>query len=242
VRVSFVSLFPDVVLNALRHGVIARAEGNHRFQLEAVNPRDFVYDPHRKVDDRPFGGEPGMLLAAEPVALALESLNLTEESVVISTDPTGKPFDQAAAVSLAQASHIVFVCGHYEGIDQRVLDRFVTHSFSIGDYILTGGELPAMVMVDAILRNVPSVLGDPESLGADSHADGLLSAPNYTRPAEWRGDRVPEVLLSGDHAKIGRWRRAVSLRRTRETRPDLLRKAPLSAKDIEALASPLEQD
>ena len=121
-----------------------------------------------------------------------------------------------------------------------MLDAFVTHSFSIGDYILTGGELPAMVMADAILRNVPSVLGDPDSLGADSHSDGLLSAPNYTRPAEWRGEGVPEVLLSGDHAKIGRWRREVSLRKTREIRPDLLRKASLSAKDIEMLASPLD--
>jgi tRNA (guanine37-N1)-methyltransferase len=178
-----------------------------------------------------------MLIRAEPVALAIESLLVVEGAAIISTDPTGRRFGQGDAVALAGRPHVVFVCGHYEGIDERVLDRFVTHSFSIGDYILTGGELPAMVMADAIVRQLDGVLGDPGSLAADSHSDGLLSAPNYTRPATWRGESVPEVLLSGDHAKIERWRREVALTRTAETRPDLLRRANLSQRDIEMLAT-----
>jgi tRNA (guanine37-N1)-methyltransferase len=237
VRIDFVSLFPEIILHGLRHGVVGRAEANGRLHLRGVNPRDFCYDLHRKVDDRPFGGEPGMLIKAEPIALAIESLfpDGIGDAAIVSTDPTGLTFDQSAAQSLARLDRVVFVCGHYEGIDQRVLDRFVTHSFSIGDYILTGGELPAMVMADAISRLLPGVLGDAQSLEADSHTDGLLSAPNFTRPSEWRGIAVPEVLLGGDHAKIAQWRREFAVQSTARRRPDLLRKAKLTKKELDGL-------
>jgi tRNA (guanine37-N1)-methyltransferase len=238
VRVDFITLFPEMVLSALNHGVVGRAANRANIHLSAVDPRDFCYDPHRKVDDRPFGGEPGMLLRAEPVALALESILQVPPAkvAVVSTDPTGKPFTQDDAVCLADLDQVVIICGHYEGIDQRVLERYATHSFSIGDYILTGGEFPALVMADAIIRNIPGVLGDAGSLTADSHSDGLLSAPNYTRPAVWRGESVPDVLLEGNHAKISAWRKAISLRITAANRPDLLRRAVLTKKDVAVLA------
>jgi tRNA (guanine37-N1)-methyltransferase len=207
-----------------------------------ANPRDFCHDRHLKVDDKPFGGEPGMLIRAEPVARAVEWLQSGGRrseggtTAVVLTAPTGRTFDQAAAGELAEFEHVIFLCGHYEGIDHRVEESLCTHVFSIGDYVLTNGELPALVMADAVVRLLPGVLGSSASLDADSFSDGLLSAPNYTRPESWRGMEVPPVLLSGDHKKIANWRRAYALRLTRELRPDLLARTRLTKADLEVLS------
>lgn len=199
-----------------------------------ANPRDFAYDPHHKVDDRPFGGSAGMLMQPEPVALALETLQADGVAVVF-PDPTGEPFVQRHAQELAEGSGVTWVCGHYEGIDERVRGRFATHTLSLGDFVLTGGELPALVMADAVLRLRPGVIGSSESLEQDSYADGLLSAPQFTRPEVWRGEPVPEVLRSGDHGRIARWRRAWQLMETRKRRPDLFAKAQLTPDDLRLL-------
>jgi len=211
-------------------------------RFEAINPRDYCYDRHQKVDDVPFGGAAGMLLKAEPVALALEAIciqagNMDPSVEVIVTDPTGVPFSQELAQELSSKKRLVFLCGHYEGIDHRVVTRFATRSISIGDFVLTNGELPALVMADAVVRLLPGVLGSEDSLKADSHSDGLLSAPNFTRPEVWRGEPIPEVLKSGDHQAIERWRRAESLLATRKLRPDLLAKATVAKPDLDVLSS-----
>lgn len=221
----------------LGHSILGRATEKGAVSFGFANPRDFTYDRHQKVDDTPFGGEPGMLIKAEPTAIALESLGLAEDAAVILTDPAGLPFTQASARELSGRSHIVFLCGHYEGFDHRVKTQLATHAFSIGDYVLTNGELPALVMADAIVRLLPEVLGNEGSLAADSHSDGLLSAPNYTRPDVWRGEAVPEVLKSGNHGAIARWRREQALRATREVRPDLLASARLEKADLDVLSS-----
>jgi tRNA (guanine37-N1)-methyltransferase len=238
VRIDFVSLFPEMILPSLAHSILRRAQEAERVQFRAVNPRDFCYDRHQKVDDAPFGGEPGMLIRPEPVAAALEWLAQGQEaaSAVVLTAPTGKLFNQAAATDLARLNRVVFLCGHYEGFDHRVETQLATHVFSIGDYVLTNGEMPALVMADAIVRLLPGVLGDPGSLQADSFNDGLLSAPNYTRPEVWQGEAVPAVLKSGDHKAIAKWRREQSLNITASIRPDLLSKANLSKADAERLS------
>lgn len=222
--------------------MMRRASEGGFVTFDAINPRDFCYDSHQKVDDVPYGGQPGMLIKAEPVALALEAIESNPESreertAVISTDPTGRRFDQAMAREFAQASRLVFLCGHYEGFDERLTRRFCTHSVSIGDFVLTNGELPALVMVDAVVRLLPGVLGSQASLAADSHSDGLLSAPNYTRPEVWRGEPVPDVLRSGNHEEIRRWRRQQALLATKLLRPDLLAKAKLDKRDLDVLSS-----
>jgi tRNA (guanine37-N1)-methyltransferase len=233
-RLDFVTLFPEMVLGALGHSIMKRAQAADLVEFATRNPRDFTTDKHRTVDDNPFGGGPGMLMKAEPVGLAIESFGPAD--AVVLTDPTGRLFTRGDAFTLARLHHVVFVCGHYEGIDDRVRLRFATHVFSIGDYVLTNGELPALVMADAVARLVPGVLGSEESLEIDSHADGLLSAPQFTRPEEWRGLSVPPVLLSGNHGEIERWKRRESLRTTREHRPDLFAKARLSEADLKLLS------
>jgi tRNA (guanine37-N1)-methyltransferase len=207
-------------------------------EFRTANPRDFCHDRHLKVDDKPFGGEPGMLIRAEPVARAIEWLDKGEHgtTAVVLTAPTGRPFDQAGARKLAQFDRVIFLCGHYEGIDHRIEEKFCTHVFSIGDYVLTNGELPALVMADAVVRLLPGVLGSSASLDADSFSDGLLSAPNYTRPEVWREMAVPPVLLGGDHKVIQKWRRAYALKLTRELRPDLFSRVKLRKGDLELLA------
>ena len=219
-EIGFVSLFPEVIRPYLEASILHRAKVADLVSFSVANPRDFTYDRHAKVDDSPFGGEPGLLIKAEPVALAVESFNWTS-AVVISTDPAGIPFRQADAIELASQSSVVFLCGHYEGIDERVIDYLGARRYSIGDFVLTGGELPALVMADAICRNVPGVLGDSASLAADSFTNGGLSAENYTRPAVWRGIPVPDLLMSGNHAEIAKWRAARAREITRERRPDL---------------------
>lgn len=237
-RVEFVTLFPEMVMATLGHSILGRASEAGVVEFRTANPRDFCHDRHAKVDERPFGGEPGMLIRAEPVARAVEWLDRDSNHVkkaVVLTAPTGRTFDQNAARELAAFDRVTFLCGHYEGIDHRVEEAICTHVFSIGDYVLTNGELPALIMADAMVRLLPGVLGSAESLDADSFSDGLLSAPNYTRPAVWRGREVPAELTRGDHKAIARWRRKRSLQLTRDLRPDLLAKAKLTKEDLKLL-------
>jgi tRNA (guanine37-N1)-methyltransferase len=236
-RIDFVTLFPEMVLHAMRQSMLKRAEEAELTRYHAVDPREFTTDNHRTVDDKPYGGGPGMVMKPEPVAQAIRSLDLEEGTAVVLPDPTGLLFRQEDAAKLAATPRIVFVCGHYEGIDHRIVERFVTHRFSIGDYVLTGGELPALVMADAIVRLVPGVLGCGQSLEIDSHQGGLLSAPQYTKPQNWEGMEVPEVLRSGDHGAVERWKRQIALKITREQRPDLFCRAKLEKTDLDLLSS-----
>ncbi len=239
--IDFLTLFPEMVLNACRHSILSRAEDDGRVAYGAVNPRDFTYDRHGKVDDAPYGGASGMLISVVPVHLALHSIGINPHPegniAVILTDPTGKTFTQDDAQALSKKERVVFLCGHYEGFDDRVRQLFATHVYSIGDYVLTGGEFPALVMADSIVRLLPGVLGSEGSLHQDSHSDGLLSAPNFTRPEEYLGLKIPEVLASGDHKKIARWKRLQSLKITQANRPDLLRSAVLDNADLDMLSS-----
>jgi tRNA (guanine37-N1)-methyltransferase len=241
-RIDYITLFPEVIQASVTHSIMRRAaEGGH-FEWACTNPRDYCYDRHQKVDDTPFGGAAGMLIRAEPVALALESIGFREGkgdagSTIILTDPTGERFDQRLAEELGNQDRLVFLCGHYEGIDDRISQKFATRSVSIGDFVLTNGELPALVMSDAIVRRLPGVLGSAASLDADSHSDGLLSAPNYTRPEVWREIAIPDVLKSGDHRAIEQWRRSEALKLTKRHRPDLLAKATLDKRDLDVLSS-----
>jgi tRNA (guanine37-N1)-methyltransferase len=235
-RIDFVTLFPEMIMPGLGHSIMGRAWERGLVAFGTRNPRDYTYDRHGKVDDTPFGGEPGMLIKPEPVAQAVDSLrDGTTDPIVILTDPAAPLFQQSDACALSSAKHLIFLCGHYEGFDHRVRTQIATHAFSIGDYVLTNGELPALVMCDAIVRQIPGVLGCASSLAADSHHDGLLGAPNYTRPEVWRGEEVPAVLRSGNHRLIERWRRQQALNMTLEHRPDLFAKATLTKADLKLL-------
>lgn len=224
------TLFPEMVLDGLHTSIIGRAVENGYISIEAVNIRDHTLDKHKKVDDYTYGGGAGMLMQAQPVYDCWKAL---EEKIhapgsgesrrtrVVYATPQGEVFDQKKAAELAGEEDLIFLCGHYEGIDERVLEEIVTDHISIGDYVLTGGELPVMVMIDAISRLVPGVLSNGESAATESHTNGLLEYPQYSRPEVWHGKSVPEVLLSGHHANIEKWRREQSLERTRQRRPDL---------------------
>lgn len=225
-----------MMLSAVGHSMLKRASEAGHVEFGATNPRDFTHDSHRTVDDKPIGGGPGMLMLAEPLAEALDSLNLGPEDAVVFPEPTGTTFSQTAAKGLAGFARVVFVCGHYEGIDERILQLYATHRYSIGDYVLTGGELPALVMADAVTRLVPGVLGCGDSLAIDSHEGGLLSAPQYARPQSFRGLEVPEILYSGDHPKIEKWKRRIALETTRQNRPDLFCRARLEKGDADMLS------
>ncbi|HRI44177.1 MAG TPA: tRNA (guanosine(37)-N1)-methyltransferase TrmD [Fimbriimonadaceae bacterium] len=234
-RIDFVTLFPEMVLPALRHSILARAEQTGIVSFAATNPRDFATDAHRTVDGRPCGGGPGMVMRPDVVGRALESLDLMPGHRIVLTDPNGERFEQRHARDIASVDHLVILCGHYEGIDDRIRQRYASDVFSIGDFVLTGGEFPALLIADAVVRLLPGVLGDPDSLGADSHSDGLLSYPQFTLPREWEGFQVPAVLLSGDHGAIARWRRRHALISTRRQRPDLFCRARLSKSDVDLL-------
>lgn len=234
-RIDFITLFPDMVLQALRHSMLKRAEDDGIVSYSAVDPREFTTDVHRTVDDKPYGGGPGMLMKPEPIWKAFELLNAKADAAVVVPDPTGERFEQVHAQDLSQKTRIVFLCGHYEGIDERVVRKLATHRLSIGDYVLTGGELPALVICDSVVRLLPGVLGAAESLSIDSHSDGLLSAPQFTRPESFMGEAVPEVLRSGNHQAVERWKRAQALKTTRERRPDLFCGAELKKGDLELL-------
>lgn len=219
-RIDIITIFPEVVSAFTDYSIVKRARDNDIIQINSVDPRDFTRDRHRQVDDYPYGGGAGMVLKPEPLFLAVESLGRPDEIIVMS--PGGKSFHQGIARTLSARNHLAVICGHYEGIDQRVLDNLATMELSIGDYVLTGGELPAMVVVDAIVRLLPGVLGNRQSLSEESFEEGLLEHPHYTRPANFRGLDVPSVLLSGNHQEIARWRRQKSLEKTKKQRPELM--------------------
>ena len=219
------TLFPDMIDNCMKESITGRAIEKNIIKVNSVNIRDFTLDKHRKVDDYPYGGGAGMLMQADPVVRCFEHIKeLTQEEKprVIYVTPWGKTFTQKDASELAGNENLIFLCGHYEGIDERALDMVATDFYSIGDYVLTGGELPAMVMIDAISRMVPGVLSNEESGVNESFSDGLLEYPQYTRPEVYRGVPVPEILLSGHHANIEKWHHEKSIERTRKFRPDLL--------------------
>ena len=222
-----------MIQQGLGTSITGRALEKGTISLEAVNIRDYAENKHHKVDDYPYGGGAGMVMQAAPVYGAYEAVkeNMASPPRVVYLTPQGQVFHQKMAEELAREENLVFLCGHYEGIDERVLEEIVTDYVSIGDYVLTGGELPAMVMIDAISRMVPGVLSNEESARTESFSDNLLEHPQYSRPEVWRGKNVPQVLLSGHHAKIERWRREQSLLRTAVRRPDLLETAVLSEKD-----------
>lgn len=233
------TLFPDMVMDGLNTSIIGRAIINNLLTIEAVNIRDFAVNKHNRVDDYTYGGGAGMLMQAEPVYLAYKSIEEKCEKPprVIYLSPQGKTFSQEMAEEFAKEKELVFLCGHYEGIDERVLEEIVTDYVSIGDYVLTGGELPSMVMIDAISRLIPGVLHNDVSAEFETFQDNLLEYPQYTRPEEWRGKKVPEILLSGHHANIEKWRREQSILRTAKARPDLLEKAELTEKEKKILAN-----
>lgn len=227
------TLFPEMIENGMNTSITGRAITKGLLSLEAINIRDFAFNKHQKVDDYPYGGGAGMLMQAEPVYLSYESIaeRIGRKPRVIFLTPQGKTFNQDMAKEFALEEDLVFLCGHYEGIDERVLEEIVTDYVSIGDYVLTGGELPAMVMMDSISRMVPGVLNNQESGETESFSRNLLEYPQYSRPEEWHGKKVPEVLLSGHHANVDKWRREQSIIRTAKWRPDLLPKADLTNKE-----------
>ncbi|HUM83153.1 MAG TPA: tRNA (guanosine(37)-N1)-methyltransferase TrmD [Lachnospiraceae bacterium] len=224
------TLFPDMILQGLKTSIIGRAIEEGTISLDAVNIRDFTIDKHGRTDDYPYGGGAGMVMQAQPIYDAYQSIRKKLDYVprVIYLTPQGRVFSQQDAKELSVEKGLIFLCGHYEGVDERVLEEIVTDNISIGDFVVTGGELPAMIMIDAISRMIPGVLHNGESAEDDSFGDGLLEFPQYSRPEIWNGKQVPMILLSGDHAKVDAWRREQSLLRTAMRRPDLLSSAQIS--------------
>lgn len=223
IRIDIVTALPKLVEAPLRHSILKRAQERDVVTLEVHDLREFATDKHRQIDDRPFGGGAGMVLKPEPLFRAVEALEEKGEADdIIYLTPDGESLNQSKANRLSMQDHLILIAGHYKGIDQRVRDALVTRELSIGDVVLSGGELPALVLVDAVVRLVPGALGDSSSALTDSFQDGLLGAPVYTRPATFRGREVPEVLRSGNHQRIARWRDEKRLQKTRERRPDLL--------------------
>jgi len=219
------TLFPDMVRDGLHTSILGRAAANGHIQMNVINIRDYTLDKHKKVDDYPYGGGAGMLMQAQPIYDAYLSVcEKADKPRVVYVTPQGSVFNQDMAVEFAKEKDLVILCGHYEGVDERVLEEIVTDYVSIGDYVLTGGELPAMVMVDAISRMVPGVLPNEDSGVTESFYDNLLEYPQYSRPEVWNGKKVPEVLLSGHHKNIEKWRLEQSIKRTQERRPDLYEK------------------
>lgn len=226
-RIDIITIFPNVFSPILNESIIRRAQNKGKVKIYVHNLRDYSSDKHKKVDDRPFGGGSGMLMRPEPIFKAVEYIKSkvkSKKSKVILLCPQGKKLTQGACERLAKYKHLILICGHYEGVDERVRKYLVDEEVSIGDYVLTGGELPAMVLIDSVIRLIPGVLGDKNSLNFESFEGNLLEYPHYTRPANFRNMRVPEILLSGDHKKIEAWRKEQALRRTKQRRPDLLQR------------------
>ena len=235
-RIDIITLFPEICRAPLNESMMKRAQENGALELRIHNLRDWTNDKHHVVDDAPFGGGQGMVMKPEPIFAAVEDLrgesrktsNAEQSKIekrepkIILMSPTGRRFDQRLAEQLSQESRLVIVCGHYEGIDHRVVEHLIDEEISIGDYVLTNGAIAAVVVADAIVRLIPGVLGDEKSAHDDSFREGLLEGPQYTRPAEFRGWKVPEILLSGNHGEIAKWRKEQALKRTQKTRPDLL--------------------
>jgi tRNA (guanine37-N1)-methyltransferase len=239
---GIVSLFPEL-FQTLHSGITGRAIKEDLLSINLWNPRDFATDKHKSVDDRPYGGGPGMVMMAEPLQAALHAAKAAAPNPphVIYLSPQGRRFDQEAAQDLAQHSSLILLAGRYEGIDERIIEQEVDEEWSIGDYILTGGELAAMVMIDAMTRLIPGAVGDAESVAQDSLTTGLLKYPQYTRPEQFAGAAVPEVLLSGHHKEINRWRLKASIGKTWLRRPDLLAKRALSEEEIQLLTEYIEE-
>lgn len=223
-RIDILTLFPEMVDGVLSESIIGRARKNGYIEINCINIRDFSKDKHRRVDDYPYGGGTGMVMQAQPIYDACQSIIKFSDTkpVIIYMSPQGKVFNQKTAKKLAQYEHIVLLCGHYEGVDERVIEEVVDFELSVGDYVLTGGELPAIVVADCVSRLVPGVLANADAYTEESHYNGLLEYPQYTRPPEFMGRKVPEVLLSGHHKNIAEWRREQSILRTKQKRPDLL--------------------
>ncbi len=236
-RIDIITLFPEMCETVLGESIIGRAQKKGTVELHAHQLRDFAFDKHKRVDDTTYGGGMGMLMKAEPIALCFEHLceELGTRPHLVYMSPKGQVLTQQRVRELSALSNLVILCGHYEGVDQRVLDEYVDEEISIGDYVLTGGELPALVLTDSICRMIPEVLSDDLCFEDESHYNGLLEYPQYTKPSVWRGKEVPEVLLSGHHANIEQWRHENSLLETAEKRPDLLRKVSLSDRDRQFL-------
>ncbi|MFW2423553.1 tRNA (guanosine(37)-N1)-methyltransferase TrmD [Staphylococcus cohnii subsp. cohnii] len=234
-KIDYLTLFPQMFDGVLNQSILKRAQDKEMLQVNTVDFRCFAENKHNQVDDYPFGGGQGMVLKPEPIFNAMKCIEKTENTRVILMCPQGRPFNQEIAQELSHSEHLVFICGHYEGYDERIRQHLVTDEISMGDYVLTGGELPAMVMTDAIVRLIPGVLGNQKSHEDDSFQDGLLEFPQYTRPRSYQDMNVPDVLLSGNHAHIDHWRHEQKLIRTWEKRPDLLENYPLTDKDKDIL-------
>ena len=236
-RIDILTLFPEMCETVMNESIIGRAQKAGKVEIVCTNIRDFSGNKHNKVDDMPYGGGMGMIMAADAIYNCFKSLYKEDEPKphLIYMSPKGKTFDQKKAVELSKLDRLVLLCGHYEGIDQRVIDEIVDEELSIGDYVLTGGELPALTVADAVCRMLPGVLSDDLCFEEESHFAGLLEYPQYTRPAVWHEREVPEVLLSGNHAKINDWRKVKSILTTIERRPDMLKEEQLSPKDIKLI-------
>ncbi len=236
-RIDIITIFPEVLLPVLQAGILRRAQARDILAVNVYNLRDFTTDRHQTVDDYPYGGGAGMILKPEPLFAAIRALQPESTARVIYLTPQGTPFNQSLAEAFSLESHLILICGRYKGIDERVRFKLVTDEISIGDYVLSGGEIPALVLVDAIGRVLPRALGNYESAQEDSFSQGLLDCPHYTRPAEFEGMKVPDILLSGHHKKITHWQHEQSLKRTVERRPDLLENVELSVEDVAYLDS-----
>jgi tRNA (guanine37-N1)-methyltransferase len=238
-RFDILTIFPEIFDAVLGSSIIGRARENGLITFKAWNIRDYTKDRHKKTDDYPYGGGSGLVMMAQPIYDAYEAVvrDLDYKPHFIYMSPQGKRLDQKLVEQLSAHRHIILLCGHYEGVDERVLEKLVDEEISIGDYVLTGGELPAMVLIDAVSRTIPGVLSNEDSYADESHKDGLLEYPQYTRPYEFMEMKVPDILLSGHHANIEKWRRLQSLRRTRDKRPDLFGKLELSEEDKKLLAA-----
>ncbi len=241
-RFEIFTLLPDIFPPYFESSILQRARQRGLIDVRVHNIREYTHDKHHITDDVPYGGGGGMVMKPEPVFEAVESiLGPQPECPIILLTPQGHVFNQTIADELSRHERIALICGRYEGVDERIREHLATDEISIGDYVLTGGEIPALILIDAVSRLIPGVLGDPDGATDDSHASGLLEYPHYTRPPEFRGESVPDVLLSGDHAKIARWRREQSLLRTLERRPDLLEKAQLDNEDRRFLLKKKEE-
>ena len=237
--IHVISIFPEMFSAISEQGVVGRAVKQGVLGLTLHNPRDYTLDERRTVDDRPYGGGPGMIMMPEPLVktiIAAKQAATSDKPKVVYLSPQGQRFDHAAAINFAKSESLVLLAGRYEGVDERVIQNYVDEEWSIGDYVLSGGELPAMVMIDAIARLLPESLGNTESAQQDSFVEGLLDCPHYTRPENFQNEQVPDVLLSGDHQAIAKWRQQQALSRTLDRRPDLLEKIELTAEQVKLLA------
>lgn len=237
-KISILTLFPEMCNAYLSESIIGRARSAGKVQIECVDIRDYTKDKHRRVDDTPYGGGMGMIMQVDPVYDCFQAICEKDGTVphLIYLTPQGKTLTQKRVVELSKLDNIALLCGHYEGIDERVIEELQPEEISVGDYVLTGGELPALILADSISRMLPGVLSNDECFEEESHFNSLLEYPQYTRPYEWRGRKVPDVLLTGHHANVDKWRREQSLKRTAERRPDMIEKADLTKEDIKYLS------